>query len=129
MKKSKKGFVLLEVMLAVGIFAAGVIGLGACVSNGMNAEIVRSEDARARLALSNRMAEIERGAVKVDVAKSEELKGLFEGMVLKQSAKPWTAINEKQQAINGISEVTLEVSWVSGRQPQSKSISFYVSQG
>lgn len=129
MSASSRAFVLLEVMLAVGIFAAGVIGLGACVSNGLNAEIVRSEDARARLALGNRMAEIERGAVKVDVAKSEELKGAFEGMTLKQSAKPWVGMNENKQAISGISEITVEVIWKSGAQIQTKAVTFYVFEG
>lgn len=123
-----KGFVLLEVILAVAMFAMGVIALGACISNGLNAEILCTEDNRARLALMNRMAEIEAGAVRVENSKSEILGGVFKGMTLKQWRKPWKRTDENKQVIDGIDEVFLEVSWLSNGAPQSKQVSFYEMQ-
>lgn len=122
----RAGFVVLEVMLAVAIFAMGVIALGACVGNGLTAEVIRSEDRRARLALLNRMAEIEAGSVKVEKASTEELKGMFAGMTLRQSFKPWVRTNENKENLEGIDQILLEVVWNSGDQPQKKSLSFYV---
>ena len=61
----KRGVMLLEAMLAVAIFAIGVITLGRCVSNCIAAERLVQEDALARRALENRWAEIESGAVLV----------------------------------------------------------------
>ena len=55
------GFVLIEVMLGVMIFAIGVLALGRCVNNCISAETLREETERARLALENRMAEVEAG--------------------------------------------------------------------
>ena len=126
---NKKGFVLLEVMLAVAIFAIGIIALGRCISSGLDAELMRAEDARARVALSNRMAENEAGAVRGTEEKSEKLTGPFSGMTLRQWFKPWKRTDEKKQVIDGINEVFLEVSWTSAGQPQSKQLSFYVLAG
>ena len=50
----KRGVMLLEAMLAVAIFAIGVITLGRCVSNCIAAERLVQEDALARRALENR---------------------------------------------------------------------------
>ncbi len=120
-----RAFVLLETMLAVGVFAIGVIGLGYCVNNCLNAESARIEDQRARLALENRMAEIELGAVTVTEAKSEALKGAFAGMTLKQSRTPLKLKNEKNEPIDGLFNVELEISWKSEGQEQRKVLTFY----
>src|SRR5258707_1385616 len=57
MNSNRKGFVLLEALVAVAIFAIGVIALGRCVSNCLAAERLRFEDARSRQVLENRLAE------------------------------------------------------------------------
>src|SRR4051794_7257889 len=60
-----RGYVLLEAVLAVAIFALGMLALGHCISQGLMAERVKTEDARARRVLQNRFAEIEAGAAAV----------------------------------------------------------------
>ena len=121
-----RAFILLETMLAVGVFSIGVIGLGYCVNNCLNAESARAQDQRARLALENRMAEIEAGAVVVRDAAPEELKGAFAGMTLKQTQTPLKLKNEKDEPLEGLSDVELEVSWKSEGQAQAKTLSFYL---
>src|SRR5205823_8553433 len=65
-------FVLLEVMLGVLIFSIGVLALGQCVNNCIAAESARNDDQRARLALENRMAEIEAGEVETTKAQTDK---------------------------------------------------------
>jgi type II secretion system protein I len=120
------GFVLIEVMLGVAIFAVGVLTLGRCVNNCVTAESARQETERARLALENRMAEVEAGELPTDKATSDDLGDAFPGMTMNQSRVPVEAKNEKGVEITGLYQVTLEVDWKSDNEPQSKSISFYV---
>jgi hypothetical protein len=120
------GFVLIEVMLGVMIFAMGVLALGKCVGNCITAESARQETERARLALENRMAEVEAGEVLTDQDRSDDLGDSFPGMTLKQSRHPLAAKNENGDIINGLYQVDLEVDWTTDNQPQSRMISFYV---
>ena len=127
-----RGVMLLEAMLAVAIFAIGVITLGRCVSNCISAERLVQEDALARRALENRWAEIESGAVVLgaqgggSTSSTDELKGPFASMKLKTVSVPVKKKNEKEEKIEGISAVTLTVVWESGGEEQSKELIFYV---
>ena len=127
----QRGVMLLEALLAVTIFAIGVITLGRCVSNCIVAERMQEEDGLARRALENRWAEIESGAVPLNAAgggstsSSEELKGPFAGMTMKMTSVPVQKKNEREEKIEGISAVTLTVTWQSGGEEQSKELIFY----
>ena len=127
-RRYNSAFVLLEVMLGVAIFAMGVLALGKCVNNCVIAEVAKNEDRKARLALSNRLAEIEGGAVDITKAKEEPLKGMFQGITIKQQVKPVPLKNERKQVISGIYEIDLEAVWKSGNETQSKELSVYVQR-
>src|SRR5450432_3183536 len=126
-RKPKAGricaFVLLEAMLGVAIFAIGVIALAQCVNNCLTAEMAKTEDQRARLALENRMAEIESGAMTFEGTKTEKLTGMFDGITLKQTRTQLKLKNEKKEDVLGLSNVSIEAAWQSGREQQSKAIS------
>ena len=126
-----RGVMLLEAMLAVAIFAIGVITLGRCVSNCVAAQRLKEEDVLARRALENRWAEIESGAVPLAAqgggSASEDLKGPFAGMKLRTVTVPVKKKNEKEEKIEGISAVTLTATWESGGEEQSKELIFNVS--
>lgn len=121
-----RGFVLLESMLAVAIFAIGVIALGRCVENAMYATQLKDEDARIRRLLQNRMAEIEVGAVPMTDKASEEMKGMFAGVTLKTTRVPEKRKNELDQEIIGIFRVNLSATWIADKQEQSRELTFYV---
>lgn len=121
------GFWLLEALLAVTIFSIGIISLAGAVQNCMVAQHIKQDDLRARLALSNRMVEIEAGSVQLADSKTEELKGAFEGMKMKQTRVAVKRKNEKDQDITGIMSVTLVVTWKSDGQEQSRELNFYVN--
>ena len=126
-----RGVMLLEALLAVTIFAIGVITLGRCVSNCIAAQRMQEEDGLARRALENRWAEVESGAVPLNAAgggstsSSEELKDPFAGMKMTMTSVPVEKKNEKEEKIEGISAVTLTVTWQSGGEEQSKDLIFY----
>ena len=124
----RRGFVLIEVMLGVAIFSTGVLALGQCVNHCVQAEIAKNEDRAARLALSNRLAEVEAQSVDITKAGQEELKGMFKGITLKQRIKPLILKNEKKEDITGLVEVDLEAVWKSGKEEQSKILSVYVQK-
>ncbi len=125
-KSPRNGFVLIEVMIGVMIFALGVLALGRCGGNCVAAEGIRQETERARLALENRMAEVEAGEIPTDKDRTDDLGDSFPGMTMKQSRHAVQAKNEKGAEITGLYEVDLEVDWTSDNEPQSRAISFYV---
>lgn len=123
--KRAGGFMLLEALLAVTIFAIGVLTLGRCVSGCLSAVRLKEQDALARRALENRWAEIESGAVQLSNESAEELKPPFDGMTLKTTRVDVEKVNEKEERITGISAVTLSVAWTSDGEEQSKQLMFY----
>ncbi len=124
-RKFSPGFVLLEALLAVAIFALGVLALGRCVSNCVAAEHFKMEDALARRALENRIAEIEAGAASPIGAKSEVLPEPFRGLTLSQSSAPLALKNENDQPLAGMTVVTLAVSWRSDGETHVREQTFY----
>ena len=127
--RRRGGFILLEAMLATAIFAMAVLALARCIEAGLLAGVVQREDGKARRALLNRMRELEFGAQPyVDIPSGVELKGEFAGMRLKQSVVPLELTDENKKIINGLLEVTLEVSWPGGGDSRaSKQLKFYAN--
>ncbi len=124
--RGERGFWLLEAVLAVAIFSLGMIALGQCINNCLVAERIKEDDLRARMALQNRMVEIEAGSVVLENSKVEDLKGAYEGMTLRQTRVELKRKNEKDQEIRGIYAVTLELAWQSDGQDLSRELTFYV---
>jgi Tfp pilus assembly protein PilV len=122
-----RAFILLEAMLAVTIFSLAVLGLGKCAQNCLRAEMLKDEDSRARRCLANRMAEVEAQAVNLNNKETtEELKDAFAGMTLKQRRVEVKRKNEKGQNIAGLFAVTLDLSWKSRGETQTRTLQFYV---
>lgn len=125
--KRRSGFLLLETMCGVAIFSIGVLVLGWSMQNCFNAEIARNWDQLARMALENRMSEVEGGVVQVgDEAVEEALAGRFQGITIKQSRLPLELKNEKDEQLSNLYVVYLEAIWTLPDGRQSKSLSFYV---
>lgn len=125
-RRHRRGFVLLEAMLAVAIFALGVLALGRSVNACLAAEQFKAEDAWARRALENRLAEIEAGSVPLDKPLVEDLKEPFVGLQLTQTPKVLKRQNEKREELAGLYALTVEVTWKSRGEKQSKALIVYV---
>jgi len=122
--KKSAGFLLLESMLAVAIFGFGVIGLSRCVENCLRAERIRREEGLAQRVLANYFAQIETEALPLSDQMSEQLKGAWTGMTMNITRQQMKLQNEKDQELFGLYEVTLDVSWVSGREVIHRDLSF-----
>jgi hypothetical protein len=121
-----KAFVLLEAMLAVAIFALGVLSLSRCLNSCLEAEQLRVEDSRSRQVLANRLAAIEAGAVPTDKPLTEQLTGAFAGMELRQTTTVLKMENEKREELNGLLAINVQVTWSSGVEKRLREITFYV---
>ena len=118
---------LFEAMLAVVIFALGVLTLGRCVENCIREEKYRREEAIARRLLANRMTEIFAGAIPLTDKASEKWdKGPWEGMELSTLREPLEFKNEKEQELFGLYQVTLLLKWKSGADLITKELSFTI---
>ena len=120
----QSGFVLLECMLAVAIFALGILALGRCVENCLKAEKYRREESLGQRALANYWRQIEAGAIPLTDKAEEKLKGAWEGMILNMYREPLALKNEEEQELFGLYQVKLQLSWVSGNEPIVREMQF-----
>jgi Tfp pilus assembly protein PilV len=120
-----RGFMLLEAMLAVAIFAIAVLALGRCLSKGLTVERLAAEDSRATRILENRATEIEAGEIPASGAKVP-IAGVNGGMVLTQTVTPVRKKDEKGQEMANLFLVKLEAAWTSDGERQARTLDFYV---
>ncbi len=123
---NRNGFLLLETMVGVAVFAIGVLALARCVQNCLDAEETRRLDELARTVLENRMAEVQAGAVLVEEQPVEEaLAGRYSNITLKQWSLPVPLETEERVQMEGVEAVHLEATWPSPHGPQTKTLTFY----
>lgn len=124
------GFLLLEIMVAVAIFSIGVLALGKAFSDCIVAQTLRASSERARLALENRMLEIQANPAMPDDYKKRKLSGAFEGLSIIERRTALQLRNEEGAVLGGLNQVDLTVEWLDeGQQVHSRSISFYLTRG
>ncbi len=120
---------ILEIMLAVLIFTVGVIALGASLSECLNAQRLRNESERARLALQNRMAEIQANPAMPDDSARRPMKGAFAGLTMVEKRKVIEFKNEEGVIMSGLNQVTLTAEWTSEGEMHSRTVTFYLLRG
>jgi hypothetical protein len=122
----RRAFLLVEVMLAVAIFAVAVLALAKSVEVMLNAQILKDEDEKMRRFLDSKMMEIEAGAVPLSDSTSEEIKGWLPEMRLKTTRTPLKRKNEKGVELTGLYMITLDLTWLSNNEKMERSLSFYI---
>ena len=129
-RRAPAGFLLLEVVLATMIFVVGVIALGRCMGNCLSAQNARGQEDRARLALENRMAEIQASQALPDQEQRSVLKGMFTGITVVERRKTLDVKNEENVPLANLHEITLTAQWPGPHgQTQTRSISFTLLRG
>ena len=121
-----RAFALYEVLIGVAIFAIGVLSLGRCVENCLNASALTSEDERVRLILSNRMAEIQATPGFPESAKETKVNTGYGTVKLVQKVVPAGLKDDNNLELAGISLVTLTAQWKRDGIDQSRRVQFYV---
>jgi hypothetical protein len=121
-----RGFILLDTLLGVLIFGVGVLFLGQAVSNCLDAQSARRSNQLARLALANVLAEIEAGSIPLKDQSVLEMEGSFDGIKILQTRIPLKAVNENDDALQGLWEVHLKATWEAWGEPQARELAFYV---
>lgn len=126
LQQLRRAFLLVEVMLAVAIFAVAVLALAKSVEAMLNAQIIKDEDEKVRRFMESKMMEIEAGAVPLQDSTTEEIKGWMPDMKLKTTRTPLKRKNEKGVELTGLYMVTLDLVWLSGNEKMERSLSFYI---
>lgn len=127
LQRRTRGFLLIEVMLAVAIFSLAVLSLGRCVENLIAAQVLKDEDEQVRRFLDSKVAEIEAGAVPLsDTATSEEVKDWLPGAKITTKRTQLKRKNEKEQDLFGLYVVDVELTWNSEGSKQQRALSFYI---
>ena len=126
--RNRSGFLLLETMIGIMVFAIGVLALARCVERCLDVENAKVTDERARIALENRMAEIEAGSVFFETGKEEKLAGMFQGITLGQTRTPLRLRDDNKKELTGLFRIQLEAVWTEAGTDQSKVLTFYVYQ-
>ena len=122
--RSRRGFLLLEAMLAVAIFALAMLALARCVQNCLQAEKFRRAEGLAQRALANYFVQVESGAIPLTDKATEELKGAYAGMTMVMMKTDLKLTNEKDQEIFGLFDVNLDLSWVESGDTITRSMKF-----
>ncbi len=120
------GFALYEVLIAVTIFAFGIIALGRATQNCLNASTLNAEEDRVRQILSNRMAEIQATLAAPDAMKEFKVDTGYGAVKLIQKSAPANLTEPDGNELGGINLVTLTAQWERNGVAQSRQIEFYV---
>lgn len=129
-RRRRDGFLLLEIILATIIFTVGVLSLGQCLTACLTAQRIRAQTERARMALENRMAEIQASPALPDETRRTKLKGMFEGMNLTEHRKVLGIKNENNVVLSDLHEIDLTVEWRDARgEKLSRSLAFDLLRG
>ncbi len=123
------GFVLLEIMIAVAIFALGVAGLGNAMVSCLEAQRLKQDAERARLALQNRMFEIQANPAMPDDYKRKRLTGGNSDLTMIEKRTALQLRNDEGAVMGGLNEVSLTVEWESSGTSASRTLSFYLLRG
>ena len=129
-RSRRGGFLLLEIMIAVAIFTLGVLALGRCLTTCLQAQGIRAQEERARLALENRMVEIQASPVLPDQDHLTKLDGMFTGIVIVERRRTVDVKNEKGVAMSDLHEITLTAKWTAaGGLEHTRSVAFDLLRG
>ena len=124
--RSAKGFALYEVLIGVTIFVVGVLALGRSVENCMNASVLSEQEARVRLLLANRMAEVQATPGPPDKTRELKIESGYGPVKIVQKSVAAGLKGEKDLELGGINRITLTAEWTRGGVPQSRKVEFYV---
>lgn len=128
----RKGYILMEVMLASGIFVMAGVGLALALNNVSKTFIAARKSSHIRMELASRLAEArilpvapEKKSEKPD-AEGVTYEKEVAALEFKKS-NPRATLNSNAP-LNGFYRITITASWQEGKNPQSEKAEVYVFQ-
>ena len=129
-RRRRDGFLLLEIILATLIFTVSVLALGRCLNTCLTVQGIRAQEERARMAVENRMAEIQASPTLPDENKRTQLKGSFAGITLVEHRRTLDLKNENNLGLNDLHEITVTAEWTGpGGHRQERQVVFDLLRG
>lgn len=118
---TRRGFTLLEVLMAVGIFAFAAIGLLLALESTLDGARLTQREADVRHGLSNRMARLSVGP-----ARPVNDKDVENGVAYTVRAEREEVTNASQTMLRGFWRFTVTAEWTTSTGPQDWTISHLV---
>lgn len=107
-----RGFTLTEAIVALGIFAFAVVGLGIALDGVLEAGHMARQESLARQMIESRLAEIQ---ARPALQEGEQSQAASErGVALREEIEPVNATGIDGQALTGLWKVRLTASWKDG---------------
>lgn len=124
-RPSRRGSMLLEVMLAMGIFAIGVVGFAICLQKTMETVNYSRAETRIRQELQTRMEDLRQKRFVVET-KSDDPDAL--GVQYTHEITLLQIESDRKTLLNNLYDVKVTAHWKEGGQDQERSTEVYVYQ-
>ncbi len=120
-RRARHGFTLLEVLIAVGIFAFAALGLLMALESAMDGARNTQRDSQVRNGLQNRLASLSVGSLR-PFSQSETENGVEYHM----EAEREEVVNDQKTILRGFWRIKVRAEWRGGGSPQTWEVSHLV---
>lgn len=122
---SRRGSLLLEVMLAMGIFAMGIVGFALCLQKTMETVNYSRNEARIRQELQTRLQDLRQGRFAAEV--KQEADDAY-GVKYTHDISTLAITSDRLTLLNNLYNVRVTARWKEGGEEQERSTEVYVYQ-
>lgn len=121
MKTGRRGFSLVEVLVALGVFAFAVVGLLIAYNAALSAAREVRRESEVRRVLEDRVAEWE--GVELE-ASEKRIESRLPGVVLVEKCERHELVDDERNIFSGFWKITLVAQWEDSGEPQSMEAEF-----
>jgi type II secretion system protein I len=120
-RRTRQAFTLLEVLIAVGIFAFAALGLLLALERSMDGARTMQRDSLVRNGLQNRLASLSVGSLR-PISQDETENGVAYHMEVQREE----VTNDQKTILRGFWRIKVRAEWTGGGSPQSWEVSHLV---